>query len=246
MDSACYVYAILGSAVALPPGLTGLQAAPLALTHWHDLAAAISPYTGRPPQPTADALLGHETVVEALCQAGPALPVRFGTILGGHKAVKEALESRYDVLLADLKRVGSKVELGLTILFEETQGQGELLNAPQSAPKLSSGAPGPGARYLQSRMSQYQRQAAQQQQARLVLDEVQQTLHPHTLEQRYRTVLEPRLAIRAAYLVQQEQVKEIQQTIGALRQERPDLRCLISGPWPPYSFVSDAGKLFQQ
>ncbi len=246
MDSACYVYAILGRDVPLPSGLTGLQAEPLALVPWRDLAAAVSPYTGTPLQPTADALLGHETVVEALCQVGPALPVRFGTILEGHEAVKRVLESRYDVLLADLERIGNKVELGLMILFEETRGQSELLNVPQPPPKLSTSAPGPGTRYLQSRVSQYQREAAQQHRARLVLDDLQRTLHPSTCEQRYRTFLEPRLAIRAAYLVEPGRVQEIQQTIDTLRQERPGLRWLISGPWPPYSFVADAGKPFQQ
>ncbi|HEY7125741.1 MAG TPA: GvpL/GvpF family gas vesicle protein [Ktedonobacterales bacterium] len=246
MNSACYVYAILEHDVPLPLGLTGLQAAPLSLVRWGDLAAAVSPYAGMSVQPTADALLGHETVVEALCQAGPTLPCRFGTILGGQEAVIQALISRYDVLLADLKRVGNKVELGLTILFEELQGQSEALNTAQPSPTLSTCNPGPGTRYLQSRALHYKHEAAQQHQAHLVINELQRILHPHTLEQRYRTLLEPRLAIRAVYLVHQGRVRELQQAIGALRQTWPTLRWLISGPWPPYSFVSDAGMPFQQ
>jgi hypothetical protein len=242
----CYVYAIQEHDVLLPLGLMGLQAAPLSLIRCGDLAAAVSPYAGMSVQPTADTLLDHETVVEALCQAGPVLPVRFGTILGSQEAVIQALTSRCDVLLADLKRVGNKVELGLTILFGETQGQSEAPNPPHPLPKLSACSPGPGTRYLQSRASFYQHEAAQQDQTHLVLEELQRILHPLTLDQRYRTLLEPRLAIRAAYLVHQGRVREVQQAIETQRQTRPTLRWLISGPWPPYSFVSDAEKLFQK
>lgn len=246
MASACYVYAVLGGAMPLPPGITGLQDAPLELVQWRDLAAAVSPYVGAAPQPTADALLGHEMVVEALCRAWPALPVRFGTVLESQEAVAQALASRYSVLLDDLGRVGGKVELGLTVLWEEAARQEDVPAALQPSPLRASGSPGPGTSYLQGRLARYQRELAQQRQMRLLLSELRGALQPHTLEQRYRTLLEPRPAIRAAYLVQPGQVEEAQQAIEAERQARPDLRWLVSGPWPPYSFVTGAGKPLQQ
>ncbi len=245
MERACYVYAILGGATPLPPGIRGLQDAPLGLVQWRELAAAVSLYAGPAPEPVLDVLLGHEAVVEALCGCGPALPVRFGTVLASEEVVEQALVSQYRALLDDLERVGNKVELGLTILWEAPARKEEGSALSQPLPLRPSGSSGPGTSYLQGRLARYQQELAEQRQMRVLLTGLQRALQPYTLEQRYRTWLEPRPAIRAAYLVQPGQVQEVQRAIEAERQARPDLRWLVSGPWPPYSFVSGAGKSLQ-
>ncbi len=248
-DSPCYVYAILGHKTPIPAGLTGLENAPLSAVPWQALRAAVSPIEQMALPPTSASLLRHEAVVEALCQAGPALPVRFGTILAGPEAVARALAGRYEVLLADLARVGTKAELGLTILWGAEDGR-ETHKQPQQTGQtgstLATGSSGPGTRYLQARLVQYQGETVQYHKANTLIAEVKQALHAATVEQRYRLLQLPRLAVRATYLVHPWQVKEAQQAVDELRQRHPDLRWLLSGPWPPYSFVTGASKPFQQ
>jgi len=249
MDSSCYVYAILARDVSLPTGLRGLDDAPLSAVPWRELAAAVSPIASATLPPTPASLLRHEVVVEALCQAGLALPVRFGAILADPEAVARALARQYDVLRADLARVGDKVELGLTILWETTARQNEAKDEqpiPWPTGTPASSTPGPGTRYLQARLAHYQQEAARQTQVKTLIADLEQALHSSTLEQRYAMLPAPRLVVRAAYLVHHWQVKDFQQAVDQMRQRRPDLRWLISGPWPPYSFVTRAGKPFQQ
>ncbi len=249
MDSRCYFYAILPRETPIPAELTGWDNAPLSSVPWRALAAAVSPVEAATLPPTPAHLLRHETVVEALCQAGPALPVRFGTILADQAAVAQALAGQYEVLRADLARVGTQVELGLTILWRTPPEQAERVSDRQThepAYAPASSPPGPGTRYLRARLAQYQREAAQQNQVSTLIAALEQAVHPSTLEQRYQTLPAPRLAVRAAYLVRRAQVQDFQQAVDKLRQQRPDLRWLISGPWPPYSFVTRAGKPFQQ
>ena len=53
-----------------------------------------------------------------------------------------------------------------------------------------------------------------------------------------------RLALRGACLLDPSQVPAFREGFDAIRRIRPDLRFLLSGPWPPYSFVTptEAGK----
>ncbi len=248
-DNPCYVYAILPRETPIPPALTGLGNAPLAAIDCRALAAVVSPLEPAALSPTPAFLLGHEAVVEALCQAGPALPVRFGTVLAGPEAVAHALAEQYDTLHADLARVGQKVELGLTILWSTAAEQNEAPNRQQAlwtSDTPANRTPGVGTRYMQARIAQYQREAALQHKASTLIAHLEQALRAHTVEQRYRILLTPRLTVRAACLVNPDQIEACHQNIEAACRAYPEVHWLISGPWPPYNFVTGAGKPFQQ
>src|SRR5215216_7418649 len=118
MASRCYVYAILEREMRLPTELVGFGDARLLSVPWRSLAAATSTLDSGELRPTAEHVLQHETVVEGLRQVGPALPVRFGTVLPDADAVARALAERYEVLARDLARLGDKVELGLSVLWD--------------------------------------------------------------------------------------------------------------------------------
>lgn len=245
MSGSYYVYAILRREAAIPPELTGLEDAPLSLVSWEELAAAVSPIAQTAVAPAPASLLRHESVVEALCQAGPALPVRFGAILASQEAVKEALARQSATLLADLERVGNKVELGLTILWGAGGGQEDTQSEQSpdwSRRPTDDTTPGPGTRYLQARLAHYQRETAQNSKVQALVANLEQALQPYIFEQAYRQPSAARIAVRAAYLVHRSQINDFQQVVDKLRQAQPGLRWLISGPWPPYSFVSGAGR----
>lgn len=220
MERFCYVYAIVRREARIPAGLTGLHDAPLLTVAWRDLAAVVSPIESV-ALPTIPAyLLRHEAVVEALGQAGPALPTRFDTILADQEAVAQAIAEKYEALLADLALVGDKVELGLTVLWNTPAGQDETQTeqqAPITATQASS-VPSAGTRYLEARLAQYRREAAQQNKARAVIAHLEQALRPYTLEQRYRVLPTPLLAVRAAYLVQPEHIQDFRHAVDEVRQ----------------------------
>lgn len=241
MEGLCYVYAIVHRGMSIRAELKGLNEAPLSAVAWQDLAAVVSRIESAAILPKPVYLLRHEAVVETMCQAGSALPVRFGTVLSDPEAVAQALARKYQVLLADLARVGDKVELGLTILWNTTAEQDEAkAGQPVLWPAETSarGTPGAGTRYLQARLAEYRREATQQHRARSLLAHLEEALHVHTLEQHYDKLSTRRLAVRAAYLVHPWQVQGFQQAVDEIRQQYPTLRWLVSGPWPPYTFVT--------
>jgi hypothetical protein len=235
MASACYVYAILARETPLPAGLRGLEGAAVALVPYQALAAATSPLEHGPPRPTPENVWRHEAVVEALRQQGTALPVRFGTVLADAAAVAHTLAERYDVLVADLARLGDKVEFSLSVLWDPPRSP-EDEQAPGSG--SATEARGPGARYLHARLAASRREAAVRERAGALAQELNRELSVHALESRCTLLPTPRLAVRAAYLVEPGRIPAFQDAFAQLRRAHPDLRLLLTGPWPPYSFVT--------
>ena len=231
MPSACYVYAILAREPPLSSGLRGFGGAAVSTVPWRALAAATSPLQSDAPRPTPENVWRHEAIVESLRQQGPALPVRFGTVLADAAAVADALAARYDVLAADLARLGDKVEFSLSVLWDPPR----TLEEDQA---LRREAQGPGARYLQARLAAHRREAAGREKARALARALDRELSVHALERRCTLLPTPRMAVRAAYLLEPGRVPAFQDAFAQLRRAHPDLRLLVSGPWPPYSFVT--------
>jgi hypothetical protein len=208
---------------------------------YRDLLATTSVVDLGRVQPTAENVLLHEAVVEAMARTGPTLPVRFGTIFSDVGALERALRDRYDTLVADLGRVGDKVEMGLTVLADGADHP----DTPNEATELdadgASANGGPGTRYMRARLAVHRRDASRRKRAIALEDSAAQELSAHIIERRSVVAPSPRLLLRAAYLLDPSSVPPFLRAIEKLRAAHDDVRVLVSGPWPPYSFVSRAG-----
>ena len=227
-----YVYAILPGEVSLFPGIVGLAGTPLTAVSWGALAAATSPIASVELRPTPENLLRHEAVVEQLRRTTRALPVRFGTTFENSTRVQQVLAQRHDTLLADLARIGDKVEMGLTVLWDP-DGEEVAEGADQPAEGV-----GPGTSYLQARLAQHRREESRRSQARVLAREVAAILRGHASASQTRCLPTPRLALSAAYLVTPARLGAFGEAFEEVRRTHSDLRFLLSGPWPPYSFVT--------
>jgi hypothetical protein len=227
-----YVYAILPDGVRFPAGLIGFGAQAVEPVPYRALAAATSVVDPGAIGPRPEDVMLHESTVEALHHAGPLLPVRFGTILEGKAEVEQALAKQYDILTSDLERLGDKIEFGLMVLWEE-------LPADESTvPEEASSAAGPGVRYLQTRVAEHRREAAARARAEVPAETLDAILGAHSLDHRRTIYSSGRIAVRAAYLLQPDDAHTFQSAFEEARKQVRGVRCLLSGPWPPYSFVT--------
>lgn len=245
MPSGWYVYAILPADAALPAGLSGLRGAPVSVVRGGAVAAAVSPIEGEPPGAAPARLLEHEATVEAVRRGSPALPARFGTIFPTVEALARALEARSAVLAADLARLGDAVELGLSVLAsgpdrDATPAPDESA-AEAEIPERLRHAAGPGARYLAARAARYGGDSRARDEARRMEERMERMLGPYAIESRYTPRPAPRLVLRAAYLVAPSRLDAFRAAVEELRRSSScGIRLLVTGPWPPYSFVTAA------
>lgn len=239
MRSECYVYAIVGRGTPLPATSADGTVGELSMVPWRELAAV----TGTPRDDgaplTIEAVRHHEAVVEAVRRQGPALPVRFGTVFRDVASVASALAERYEPLAADLDRLGNKVELSLTALWAASpNGDGPPSASAEESVPVREGA---GARYLHARAAEFRRDEALRARAKAVARELDRSLSGLALAQRVSLLPTARIALRATYLLDPASVRAFRTTFEATLRARGEVRALLTGPWPPYSFVRRPG-----
>jgi gas vesicle protein GvpL/GvpF len=238
----CYVYAIVARKALLPPGITGFHDRPLLLIGCKDLGAVSSEMTSSEPRPVIEDATLHESIVEAIRALVPALPVQFGTVLPDAASVERALERQYDALVSDLVRLGDALEFGLTILWDD-DGPSTSIRGGSKDPARPEGARGRGTAYLRARIEETRQENGRRARAQALVDALDAVLSPCSIDQRHTLLPTGRIAARAAYLVQQGSEEAFKAAFRQARLMRPDLRLLLTGPWPPYSFVSrDSGR----
>ena len=232
MNSAHYVYAIVHRDSDLN-AIASSVGSELAMVPCRELAAVTRcvHQDGREPA-TMKAVLQHEAVVESLRSRYPALPVRFGTLFRSADSIASSIEERYALLVADLDRVGDKAELSITALWAAPPCAGDAARHADDAPAMHEGA-----RYLRARAFDLLRDEARKARARAVAQEIDDTLGTFALERRASFVPTPRIAVRAAYLLDPANVGRFRAAFDVFREARIDMRLLLTGPWPPYGFV---------
>ncbi|HZU13022.1 MAG TPA: GvpL/GvpF family gas vesicle protein [Chloroflexota bacterium] len=227
-----YVYAIVPASAKMPPDLRGLDGAVLHLISNRELAAITSPVEPG-ALATTKHVFQHERTLEAVRETVPALPVRFGTILPDDASVVAALEDGYDSLIADLDRLGDKVEMGVTAVAAAAP-------SPPAPADAAAAAGGPGSRYLRARVEEYRREESDRRAAEQMGRDLDRVLIPPALERRRLADREP-ARLRAGYLIDPASVPIFRERVERFRLSRPDLRVVLTGPWPPYTFVSKRG-----
>jgi hypothetical protein len=211
------LYAIAGREHVVPAGTTGLGDSPLRSIPAGEISAVVGECTAT-PDPTLDALLRFEQVVEALMGDRTILPAQFGTVLADEAAAVDLLTSRERQFADALRRIADAVEMGVRAGWTDTDEPG------------SSSGPTAGADYLLGRLAHRQR-------AERVAAELDGALAALARERSCRILARPEGQVTAAYLVSRPRVDEFRVACEQLTQTVTEADVVCTGPWPPYSFV---------
>jgi hypothetical protein len=218
-----YVYAVTDSF----PGsaTTGLHGAPLRAIECGPVRAVVSEHAVA-PEPGEDLLWAHERVVEELMEGATILPMRFGTTVEGPEALIAMLEQRREEFNAALEGVRGAVELSVRAELPSVA-------EPEDAElPLTAEHSGPGTAYLLERAYSQRRG-----------EEAAELIHRPLAALARRSMRkggggDPR-AFKAAYLVDEGTVKAFGARVDRLNATLVDIKVSCTGPWPPYSFVSE-------
>jgi gas vesicle protein GvpL/GvpF len=216
-----YVYAIADSSF---PGTvaTGLHGAPLLALECGPVKALVSEHAVA-PEPGEDLLWVHERVVEESMEATTILPMRFGSTVDRPEALLAMLEQRRNEFVASLERVRGAVELSV-------RAQLPIIAEPVDAESRLTRHFGPGTTYLLERARHRRRD-----------EDAAELIHRPLAALARRSVQkaggDPG-AFKAAYLVDDGAVEAFAERVENLNATLGDLKVSCTGPWPPYSFVS--------
>lgn len=217
-----YVYAVTDG--FSDSTVTGLHGATLRAIQCGPVQAVVSEHAVA-PEPDEDLLWAHEQVVEELMEGSTILPMRFASIAEGPEALVAMLEKRREEFVASLERVRGAIELSVRA---QLSGAAEPAD-PEPRPERATG---PGTAYLFQRVRRHRRSEA-----------VADLIHRPLVLLARRSVLKEGhgdpTEFKAAYLVDEAAVEPFGDRVGKLNDTLGDVSVTCTGPWPPYSFVSE-------
>jgi len=235
-----YVYALTYSTHPLPlDGLRGVgpQTPPLRVVPYEDLAAVVSDAPEGLRAKRRD-LETHHRIVDALGEAGPVLPMRFGMLADDDGSVQANLASGADHYRELLAGVEGKVELNVKAVHREDALLRELLLEHRTLRERNDALRADGGGTHADRVAFGERLAAamddrRARDAQRVLAE----LRPHAAQ----VSLAPPASgcfVNASFLVPTAARGGFAGALARLQRELSQVaEVRVHGPLPPYSFV---------
>ena len=222
------MYCVL-PADAPDPAVPGIDGAPLRAIRAEGVSVWVADVKTA-PRPDLDHIREHDLVIRAALESGHTpVPIRFGQVAGSDDDVAAHLASRD--YRPDLERIAGCIEFGIRVLDPEAHDA-----EPVQPLELEGAASGPGATHMKmlaARMQALERTRARSLDAARALD-----------AELSRWVRETRIApsdkpagATVAHLVQTGAADTYVARARELSHVHPPLRIVVTGPWPPYSFV---------
>ena len=243
-----YLYAVTRAGTASSGG-TGLRGRPLHAVEHRGLAAVVSDVDldefgeeglRRHMEELSwleEVARGHDDVVRGLAGLGAVAPLRLATICLDDQAVRARLEEWHAELEAALQRVEGRAEWSVK-LYVDRPGEAD------RPPEPVSREPGAGAAYLRRKQTLTQRRQEASQQAADLAEQLHALAADHAVASRRLRAQDPRLTghtgtmvLNGAYLVPADD-ESFAEALARFAGEHPELRVVVQGPWPPYSFAS--------
>jgi len=203
---------------------TGLRDQPCVRVAMNGLAAWATQFSEAPVTFGRADLLEHHALVSRLSadHAG-VLPARFPTWLADAQALRAELERRQADFAAALERVRERVEIAMTVLWR---------SLPEHEPPPEAATP--GRKYLLGRQQAFSGSDRRRARARQLADETERLVGDDLVDVRHQVCPSATVALSSAVLVPRERAENVK---VRLARKEPDVRILINGPWPPYTFA---------
>jgi hypothetical protein len=224
-----YVYCLAEGVERLNKNLSGVSGAVVRIVELEeDLSALVSVYRSDDFQVSRKNALAHHEVVRSITEQTTPLPTRFGTVVTIEQ-LRNYVSTHHEAIKAKLARVRGSVEMNVRMI--------RTIDADTSQESENTGGPGT-AFLLEKRRKIVREQAGTAEKGQLSawLDEKLGDLIKE--EKISVTPSETVILARADHLIERAKVQEYRTKMTKAVQERPDIRFLVSGPWPPYSFAN--------
>ncbi len=215
--SLLYLYAVL--AEPAQPG-SGLAGEPLRLVSCSGLMVAAGEMETLPTV-TPETLAAHDSVVRRLAgQVEAILPVRFGEHVQDERELSGLMASRSRELAEALEKVRGCEQMTLRVFGEA-----------DPVPDNSDPQGGPGARFLETRRRELERERSLPE-----IGPLRETLKPLLRAERVERRADGRLLGSAYHLVRREDIPAYLAVVRESEGRLNGRRVSASGPWPPYAF----------
>ena len=190
---------------------------------------------------TAEALI-YANVIEILSRQFTLLPVRFGSVLNSAVEIEQMLERNRLVIQENLAKVENREEFGLKIfcdpatIKEAIQGKS---NHPTQTPLVESNGTeiSKYRQWVSKKLEEHREEEARLQYLDSVITEFKAMVEPMRVLMKVKKMVTATLVADVVMLIDKSKKKELIESVEILQNQHPFLQLVMTGPWPPYSFV---------
>jgi len=208
----------------------GLGGRPLEQIAAGELGLWATRWDGEPTLSRDDAFAHHD-LVGVLCDAGPCLPVRFGTWLANETVARRSLESEQERFVAAVDRLGDRREVAITLLWRDAaspEGRGHAV-APS------------GRAFLERQRVAHAVTDERRKMADAFAERLRGELAVDQADVRHESCPSAEVALSMSLLARRDEAGALKARATAAVGAIEGVRGVVSGPWPPYSFTEELG-----
>ncbi len=209
---------------------------------YRDLAAVVSDSPCEEYESSRRTMLAHTRVLETVMQEYTILPISFGMVAPDTATIRDQLLARsYDDLMAQLRDLDGRIELGLKVFWTNEELFREIADTEPAIRALRdsiAGKPAERTYYERIRLGEMV-EAAVAQRREAESEQILDRLRPLAHDMMIQPILTDRMVVSAAFLLNREDearfdaaIHDLDATFGS----RMLFKCV--GPVPPYNFVN--------
>jgi hypothetical protein len=214
----------------------GLRGRPLEQIAAGELGLWATLWDGEPTLSRDDAFAHHD-LVAVLCDAGPCLPVRFGTWLNDEDAARRSLEAEQDRFTAAVDRLGDRREVAVTLLWRDPPSVWpDPASPPPAEPRSHDG---PGRSFLERQRALHAVTDERRRDAESIAARLRSELAVDQADVRHESCPSAEVALSMSLLARKGEADALRARAMAAVGAIEGIRGVVSGPWPPYSFTEE-------
>jgi hypothetical protein len=181
------------------------------------------------PTLSRDDAFAHHDLVAVLCDAGPCLPVRFGTWLTDEAAARRSLDADQDRFAAAIDRLADRREVAVTLLWHDSpspEGRGRAV-APS------------GRAFLERQRAMHAVTDDRRAVADRFAEGLRRELAVDQADVRHESCPSTEVALSLSLLARRDEADALKARAMTAVAALEGVRGVVSGPWPPYSFTEE-------
>jgi len=228
-------------------GLNGISGASLYVVKCKEISAVVSDIKKADLIASRSIVLEYAEVIDNLAKLFTLLPMRFGSVMESIDAIADMLERNYCEIQLNLLKVEDKLEFGLKVFCDSEKLKEELLT------KTKDGIKSPAnpaheiensvfREYVNKKLKEHRLEELVLVYVDSVIAEINSYLSFLNADSKIKKLPSASVMIDAVLLLPKGRKNDLIQAAGDLQNQYPGLSFVMTGPWPPYSFVEIAIK----
>ncbi len=219
-------------------GITGIDKTALELISFGQISAVCGNFIKSDFTASQSRAIAFAGVIDELAKHCTLLPMRFGSFMKTSEDVSKMLEKNHDGFLQNLEKVENKFEFGLKVFGDSTKIQEHLkATNPIEEKVVDENEASKFKSYVNKKLRAHRIEERLLSFVDTIVAEITLYLKQMEATSRIQKMASESILVDGVFLIKKNQQQQLVEAIGDLQKQYPEIKFVLTGPWPPYSFV---------